>query len=256
MKKCPKMIKPVITLRPERILIDIDTQKDFFLADGMARIRNHRRVLANIRRIVAWARIKNIPMISTVQVYYNGDGFKHVYCVAGTEGQKKIRYTFRNKRTSFPATDCTDLPSEILKQYDQIILHKRCFDPFEEPRADRMLTELRADEFILIGASAEYAVKATALGLLARRKNVTVLVDATGSHNKAKGDIAFRQIWAKGAKLLDTKRLVGLSSLRQVRVCDCDLCHGRIHKSAISHRHQFPKLTLNSFRPNRQVGFC
>ncbi len=250
------MIRTAISLKPERILIDIDTQKDFFLADGTARIRNHRRVLANIRRVVAWARIKNIPMISTVQIYYDGAGFKHIYCVAGTEGQKKIRYTFRNRCISFPVADCTDLPSEILKQYDQVILHKRCFDPFEEPRADRMLTELQADEFILIGASVEDAVKVTALGLLARRKNVTVLVDATGSHNNAKGDIALRQIRAKGAKLLDTKRLVGLSSLRQVRVCDCDLCHGRIHKSVISPRHQFPKLTQNSLGPDRQIGFC
>ncbi|MHC4585216.1 MAG: cysteine hydrolase family protein [Planctomycetota bacterium] len=245
------MIKSLINLRPERILIDIDTQKDFFLADGTARIRNHRRILANIHRIVAWARIKHIPMISTVQIYYNGDGFKHICCIAGTEGQKKIRYTLRNRRTSFPAADCTDLPSEILKQYDQVILHKRCFDPFEEPRADRMLTELLADEFILIGASAEVAVKATALGLLARRKKVTVLVDATGSHNKAKANIAFRQMWAKGAELIETKELVGLSHLRQVRVCDCDLCHGRIHKSDINHWRQCTKLTLNSLQANR-----
>ena len=250
------MIRAVITSRPERILIDIDTQKDFFLADGAARIRNHRRVLANIRRVVAWARIKNIPMISTVQIYYNGNGFEHIYCVAGTEGQKKICYTFHNRYTSFPTADCTDLPSEILQQYDQVILHKRCFDPFKEPRADRMLTELLADEFILIGASAEYAVKTTALGLLARRKNVTVLVDATGSHNKSEANMAFRQIWTKGAKLINTKRLIGLSHLRQTRVCGCDLCHGRIHKSAISPRYQLPKSTLNSLEPNRQVKFC
>ena len=250
------MIRPVITLRPERILVDIDTQKDFFLAGGTACIRNHRRILANIRRIIAWARIKNVPMISTVQIYYNRDGFKHIYCVAGTEGQKKIHYTFRNRRTSFPADDRTDLRSEILKQYDQVIPRKRCFDPFQEPRADRMLTELRADEFILIGATAEDAVKATALGLLLRGKNVTVLVDATGSHNKAKADVAFRQMWAKGAKLIDTEKLVGLSRLPQVRVCDCALCHDRTNNNTISHRHQHPRLTLNSFRANRQVGFC
>ena len=152
------MIRSVIRLRPERILIDIDTQKDFFLASGTARIRNHRRVLANIRRIVAWARIQNIPMISTVQIYYNGGDFKHIYCVAGTESQKKIRYTFRNRRISFPAVDCTDLSSEILKQYDQVILHKRCFDPFKEPRTDRMLTELLANGVFVYSAMAEVTI--------------------------------------------------------------------------------------------------
>ena len=47
-----------------------------------------------------------------------------------------------------------------------------------------MLTELEADEFILIGSLVEGAIKATALALLARRKNVRVLVDATGASNK------------------------------------------------------------------------
>jgi len=69
-------------------------------------------------------------------------------------------------------------------EYDQVIFCKRCIDPFEEPRVDRMLTELEADEFILIGSLLEGAIKATALGLLARRKNVRVLVDAAGSNNK------------------------------------------------------------------------
>lgn len=68
----------------------------------------------------------------------------------------------------------SSLVVEMLRRYDQVILHKRCFDPFEEPRSDRVLTELQTDEFILIGVAAEDAVKATALGLLARQTNVTV----------------------------------------------------------------------------------
>jgi hypothetical protein len=154
-------------------------------------------------------------MISTVQIY-NGNDLQHNVCIAGTDGQEKLCYTIRNKRISFAAEDRSDFPLDILEHYDQLILHKRCFDPFEEPRADRMFTELRADELVLIGATVEGAVKATALGLLARRKNVTVLVDATGLHNRAKADIALRQMRAKGAKLINTKTLVGRSSLRLV----------------------------------------
>jgi nicotinamidase-related amidase len=97
---------------------------------------------------------------------------------------------------------------QIFQQYDQVILQKRCLNPFEEPRADRILTELEAKQFILIGALTEGAVKATALGLLARRKNVTVLVDAIVSRSKAAATIALRQIWAKGAKLTCTRALL------------------------------------------------
>ena len=229
------MIRPIITLRRRRIIIDVDTQKDFLLADGAACIRNHRRVIANIRRVMAWARLKNIRMISTAQIYNgngngNGNGSKSKFCLAGTNGQKKLSYTIRNNHTSFAADGCTDLPREILREYDQVILHKRCFDPFEEPRAERMLSELRADEFVIIGAPTENAVKATALGLLSRNKNVTVLIDAVGSHNNNAANIAISQIQAKGAKTVETKVLCGASCLQFIGVCNCDRCQGRMRK--------------------------
>ena len=214
------MVIPILTSRWKCIVVDVDTQRHFFLDKGIIRVQNHRQVLANIRRVMAWARLKNIRVISTVQIYAANSPYYNFY-IAGTEGQKKISYTLRNRRTSFIADDCTDLPLGILNRYDQVIFQKRCFDPFEEPRADRMLTELQADELILFGAITEGAVKATALGLLARRKNVTVLVDATGSSDKAAAKIALRHMWAKGAKLADTKTLLGSSCLRLVGACDC-----------------------------------
>lgn len=224
-----KLIRPVITLRRRRIIIDVDTQKDFMLADGKVCVRNHRRVLQNIRRVMAWARVKNIRVISTEQIHDKSDT-KHPWCIAGTEGASKIAYTVRSNHIMYPADGCTDLPRDILKRYDQIILRKRCVNPFDEPRADRVLGELQVNEFIIIGATAEEAVKLTALGLLVRRKNVTILVDAVGTHDRAAAEIALRQAEAKGAKLADTKSLLGSSCLRLVGVCDCDRCQGRSQK--------------------------
>ena len=224
------MIRPVITLRRKQIIVDVDTQRDYFLASGKACVRNHRRVLANIRRVAAWARLKNVRMISTAQVY-NGNGNGKRCCLAGSEGQKKIRYTLRERHITFDADGCTDLPRDILKEYDQIILQKRCVDPFDEPRADRVLSELKVSEFILFGATTEEAVKATALGLLVRRKKVTILVDALGYIDKPAAEVALRQIEAKGAIIAETKVLLGTSHLRLIGVCDCDRCRGRIKKN-------------------------
>ncbi len=228
------MIRPIITLRRKRIVVDVDTQKDFFLAKGKACIRNHRRVLANIRRVVAWTRVKNIRMISTAQVYNgaNSEKSEKDYCVAGTTGQEKIPYTIRTKHTSFAADGCTDLDRDILKHYDQVILDKRCADPFAEPRAERMLTELRASEFVLFGATIEGAIKATALGLLVRRKNDTILVDACCCRDRSAAEIALRQMEAKGAKLAEAKVLLGSTCLRLVGICDCDRCQGKMQKTS------------------------
>jgi nicotinamidase-related amidase len=229
------MIRQLIKTRRRQVLIDISTQKDFFLANGKACIRNHRRVLANLRRVMAWARHNNLPIISTCQVYPNHNGCSEVsYCLDGTEGQRKIRYTLVDNRITFPADGSTDLPVDLLKRYHQIILHKRCTDPFDEPRIERLLTDLRANEFIIVGANAEDAVLATALGLLQRNKNVTVVVDAIGCQSRNEADLAIRKIQSKGAQIIESKKLAGISHLRTVGICNCELCRSFAER-AFSH---------------------
>lgn len=216
-----KMIRP-IAIRRKRILIDVDTQRDFFVADGAVCIRNHRRVLMNIRRVIAWARTKNFKIVSTSlwREGKNGDKF----CIVGTNGQQKISYSLRHKRTELAADGCTDLHKDIFSHYDQIILNKRCEDPFDEPRAERLLSELKADELIVIGAVAEGAVEATVLGLLQRGKKVTVLIDAVGTHDRKRADVAFRKMKAKGASLAETRDYAGSTHLKSAGICNCKLC--------------------------------
>ena len=228
------MIRQLIKRRRKQILLDINTQKDFFLAEGNACIRNHRRVLSHIRRMMAWARSRNIPIISTCEVYNNNNGGSEIrYCIDGTEGQKKIRYTLLNSRISFAADGNTDLPGDILRRYRQVLLHKRCVDQFDEPRIDRLLSEVQAKEFILVGADAEGAVKATALGLIQRGKKVTVVVDAVGWHDRKEAKLALRKMQAKGGRLIETKKIAGTSHLRVVGICDCERCQGRVKKESV-----------------------
>lgn len=229
------MIRPIITLKKKRVLIDVDTQRDLFVAEGKSCVRNHRRVLANIRRVMAWARKDHVRIISTAQVHLpeGHNGTKPSFCMAGTEGIAKIPYTLRHKHFTFEAGDATDVPRDMLNDFDQIILFKRTDDPFEEPRAERILTEMKASEFVVIGGPAETSVLATVLGLLLRGKQVTVLTDAVGSLEKSAAEIAFRKMQAKGAKLLESKSLFGSTHLRMVNACTCDRCRGRFQKTPL-----------------------
>jgi nicotinamidase-related amidase len=228
-----KMIASLIRLTRRRVIIDVDTQKDFFLAGGVACVRNHRRILVNIRRLMAWARVHGLHIISTAQIHQNGNGRsdKAHWCLEGTEGIRKIHYTLLSRRKSYDADGYTDFSKDVLKENDQLVLFKRCADPFKEPRAERVLTEIKADEFVIIGATVEDAVKATVLGLLQRGKKVTVVVDAVGSQDKNAADIAFRQMQAKGARLVETRSLAGVSHLKLIGVCHCDRCRGAFEKS-------------------------
>jgi nicotinamidase-related amidase len=169
---------------------------------------------------MAFARARKIPVISISEIHPENNGG---YCVDGTDGIQKIHYTLLSNRASFAADNNTDLPVDLLRRYRQIILHKRCVDPFEEPRIDRLLSEIRANEFVLIGACAEGAIEATALGLLQRGKKVTVVVDAIGAQDKQRAKHAFRKIAAKGARLIETKKLAGTSHLKSVGVLKEDL---------------------------------
>ena len=220
------MIRPLFRARRRQVLIDVDTQRDFFLAEGKACIRNHRRVLSNLRRVIAWARRRHILVISTCDIYpNNGNGGSAIdYCLEGTEGQKKIHYTLLNKRISFPADGSTDLPRDMLRRYRQVIMHKRCTDPFDEPRIDRLLTELHASEFLLVGANAEDAIQAMALGLLQRGKIVCIITDAIGCSDKKQAEMAFKKMKAKGAKLIEAKKLAGTTHLKSVGICHCQAC--------------------------------
>ena len=211
------MIRQLIKTRRKQVLIDVNTQKDFFLDDGRARVGNRRRVLIHIRRIMALARSKHIPVISISEVHPENNGAEK-YCIDGTEGEQKIQYTLLSSRASFAADNNTDLPVDLLRRYHQIILHKRCLDPFDEPRIDRLLSEIRANEFVIIGASTEGAVEATVLGLLQRGKRVSVVVDAVGAQDKQKAKHSLRKIAAKGARLIETKKIAGQSHLKSAGV--------------------------------------
>lgn len=223
------MIRQLIRSRRKRMIIDINTQNDFFLADGKACIRNHRRVLARIRRIMAWARRRNIPVISICLT--NPDNNGATYCIEGTPGEKKLSYSLLNSHVDFASGGNTDLPQDLLRKYQQVILHKRCIDPFDEPRIERLLTEINIKEFILIGANLEDSVMATALGLLHRGKKVTLITDATGSTNKKQAEHAQRKIYAKGGKLIEAKKLVGSSHLKKVGICHCQMCQSTVKET-------------------------
>jgi nicotinamidase-related amidase len=210
--------KMILQLHPKRcchLLIDIDTQKDFLLTAGRACVRNHRKVLANINRVMAWVRREKVPVISIAEVYPNNNGCSVIgFCLDGTDGQKKLPCTLLKDRVSFPADNKNALPADILLAYRQIILHKRCIDPFDEPRIERLLSEVEANEFILIGAGTEDAVKATAIGLLQRGKKVRIIVDALGSHDTREAKLALRKMQAKGAKLIKTRDVALRNYLR------------------------------------------
>jgi nicotinamidase-related amidase len=194
----------------QSVLIDVDTQSHFFDHRSPICIQNHRRVLTSIEKVVAWARQHHLPMVSTLQVHTS-----HA-CLSRTAtpcrlSLRKPTCTLCPNRLSLTASDSLDWSNRAWQDYDQIMIQKRSFDPFDEPRADRILTNLDADEFILIGTPVEGAVKATALGLLLRQKQVTIVTDAVGQLNTYLAHTAWEHLHSKNIRFVNTRRLVKTS---------------------------------------------
>ncbi len=194
--------------KPRRILVDVDTQYDLMRNNG----RDHSAQLRQIRRLVAWARQKGFPVVSTALCRRPG-ALETGLCLEGTPGARKVGYTLLPDRVTFGTEGSFDLPPDILKHHQQVIFEKRTEDPFEQPRADRLLSEVKADEFIVFGMGVQTAVKATVLGLLSRGRPVTVVLDALEVDAARTGQMALRQMEAKGALLTTTEVLTGKSRL-------------------------------------------
>lgn len=192
-----------LTRRPQRILIDVDTQVDLLNAS-----QQHTELLLRFRRLMAWARLNQLSVISTALANRpSTNGNSVLNCIEDTAGQRKIGYTTLANRIRFNAENRFDLPDSLFENYQQVIFEKRSDNPFVMPRADRLLSELKLDRFIVFGMGAESAVKATVLGLLNRKKKVVLVSDAVGYTNHTTAILAFRQMQAKGAKLIKTVAL-------------------------------------------------
>ncbi len=199
--------------KPRRVLIDIDTQIDAVCLNG----RDRSLSLRAIRRLCAWARVYKYPVISTSLSRRADSVFDlpdHApRCVEGSPGQEKIHYTLLPSAVRFGPENRLDLPRNILSTCQQVIFEKRIEDPFTQPRADRLLTDIKADELIVFGIGAENAVKETVLGLLNRRKRVLIVADAIIGREDKTTHLALRLMETKGAKIVTTESLTGKSRL-------------------------------------------
>ena len=199
--------------RHRPVLIDVDTQHDLLRSDNSERAD----LLHHIRRLIAWARIHHIHVISTSlarrrPAAHDIPGVIND-CIEGTPGQSKFHYTILPSRIMFEAENRFDLPRTLLSEYQQVIFEKRSEDPFVLPRVDRLLCEIKADRFIVFGMGLETSIKATVLGLISRGRKVAVVSDAVVANNPNTGTLALRQVQAKGAKLVTTASIAGKSSL-------------------------------------------
>ncbi len=193
-----------------RILVDMNTQCDFLLPNGAVPVANRAQILPNIRRLMNWGRLQDLPILSSLECHRPGEFTNGLppHCLDSSNGQKKLPFTLMPRRIILHGDNTLDIPLDPYRRYQQLIFSKRQVDFLSNPKADRLVNSVAVGHFIVFGALAEQCIKAAVLGLLTRRHRVVVVTDACGCWCPAEADLALRQLDAKGAILVSTEELL------------------------------------------------
>jgi len=205
-------------MRPERILLDIEAQRDFFSPGGSCFDRSHLPAGRNVRRLFAWARRNRVPAMSTmlrVRPGRTGPLAPVPHCVEGTNGEKRISGALLSRYVNFGIRNTTDLPADVFEQYRQVIFEKRHTDIWLHTRAERLLTELETGRFIICGAGSAGGIVEAVVGLRSRGFEVTLAADAILDLGSPDAEYAWLRMLAKGAVPLSTEEIIAPPAKRR-----------------------------------------
>jgi len=202
------------------VAIDLNTQRDFCEPGRAFPVANLDHLIPALRRVIAWVKRNQTPIVSSIEAHREcelSDSGNPIHCVDGSDGQEKIDFTILANRKYIPSDNTLAVPVDLFASYQQVIFWKRTDDLLTNPKADRLMSHAPVGEFLLFGVGLETSVKVLALALLARNKNVTIVVDACGFWSEGTADQAIRQVVAKGANVVRVDDLLARKLDRKVR---------------------------------------
>ncbi len=198
----------------DRMLLDIEIQRDFFSPGGSCFDRSHLPAARNVRRLFAWARRQRVPTISTMLRVRRGEIGPLApvpHCVDGSNGEKRISGALLARHVDFGIRNVTDLPEDIFDCQQQVIFEKRHTDILRHARAERLLTRVQGGTFVVFGAGAAGGVVEAVVGLIFRGFKVQIVTDAVLNLGSAGAEHAWLRMLAKGAKPMTTDEIVGVA---------------------------------------------
>ena len=204
----------------DRIILDLQTQADFFRPGGACYTPAATIAARNISRLFRWARQHRTPVISTVlrvRPGQIGPMAAAAHCVEGTPGERKLRQTVLPSRINFGLRNTTDLPRNVFGLYQQVIFEMRHTNIFRQDRAERLVTELDTGTFIICGAGLAHGILQAAIALRARGFPVVLAKDACLAVPDPMLQMAFRRIQAKGVIFAPTDEIIAMPRARRTR---------------------------------------
>jgi len=204
----------------DRILLDIETQRDFFATGGTCYTAQAGAAARRIYELFSWARAGRIAVLSTLLRVRRGERgplAARPHCVEGTQGEQKLARTILSSCINLGLRNTTDLPADIFERYQQVIFEKRHTDIFAHARCERLISELPDVRFVICGAGLAGGIVQAAVGLRNRGFSVIVASDAVADLDDPGAEMARRRMVAKGVVFVPTEKIVHCSCLSRRR---------------------------------------
>jgi len=201
------------------VFVDLCIQREYLSRDGCNPCLNAEQVALNAKHVMAFARLAKMPVLSCVDVdRTHWIGAQYVPVVSRVPPQqRKAACTLLPQHTVIESDNSLCVALDVLQKYQQAIFTKVHRDPFTNPKFDRLLTEMPARRFIVLGIPLESSVRMLVLGLIRRKRRVTLLTDACGFWNRQEAEMVLRQLAVKGCELLTTNAFLADALLRIAR---------------------------------------
>ena len=184
-----------------KAFFDIDTQIDFVYPAGALYRQGAEHVLPAVAQLNRYAALQGIRLFSTTCAHpENAAEFRTwpPHCVVGTVGQQKPASTLLANRVTLP-----NRPLEIAAfDAEQILIEKDDLDLFTNPAVEPLLDRFGIDECFVYGVFTEYCVKCAIMGLLSRRRKVSLIFEATAHLAPAEGDHVLNEFVAAGGHVV------------------------------------------------------
>ena len=185
---------------------EVDTQADFMLPGGKLYVPGAEKLLPNIRRLTAAAKINEVFLVSHGCFHPPDDPEFATFpphCLKGTPGAEFVPEALISRIARVPNTAEAQLPD--LATCQQILLEKQTLDIFQSRHAQPLLDQLGdKPDFIVFGVVTEYCVRLAAKGLLERGRRVSVVKDAIETLKAEDGERTIAELSDLGAQFIST----------------------------------------------------
>lgn len=205
------------------IFWNVDTQKDFMLPSGKLYIKDAETILPNLSKITNLAVRKGIIVVSTGDYHSKEDpeisktpDFINTFpehCIFSEEGAEFVDQTYPKliSRSYYLITPNTvgELYRNSFSRSKDVVLYKNVFDIFKGNKyVEEVLELLQPKTVVVYGVSTDYCVRYAVEGLLARKYDVILVIDAIKGINEINSKkLIDKWSYEDGVRLYNTSEL-------------------------------------------------